>query len=53
MNLFTVLNGLKILNALNPASPDIFVPFIAYSKIKDIQPIITTKKSKIFHASLI
>ena len=48
LNLFTVFKGRRILNALNPARPEIFVPFIALSKIKDIHPTITTKKSKIF-----
>ena len=48
LNLLTVFKGRKILKALKPASPEIFFPFITLSKIKDIQPTITTKKSKIF-----
>ena len=53
LNLFTVFKGRKILNALNPASPDILVPFNAFSTINNIQPTTTTKKSKIFQESLI
>ena len=48
LNLFTVFKGRKILKARSPANPDIFFPFVAFSKMRDIQPTITTKKSKIF-----
>ena len=48
LNLFTVFKGRKIRNALKPASPEIFVPFITLSKMKEIQPTKTTEKSKIF-----
>ena len=48
LNLFTVFNGRKILNALRPASPDILVPFKTLSTMNNIQPTTTTKKSSIF-----
>ena len=48
LNLLTVFKGRKILKALSPAKPLIFVPFITFSIINDIHPTKTTKKSKIF-----
>ena len=53
LNLFTVFKGRRILKALNPASPDILVPFKTLSTINNIQPTTTTKKSRIFQVSLI
>ena len=53
LNLFIIFKGRKILKARRPANPDIFVPFNACSIINKIQPTMTTKKSRLFHASLI
>ena len=48
LNLLTVFKGLKIRKAFKPDNPEIFLPPIVFSKIKERNPTITTKKSNIF-----
>ena len=50
---FTVFNGRSIRNARRPDKPLIFFPLIVRSRMNEIQPTKTTKKSKMFQESFI